>query len=132
MDEKMTILKMLEEGKINAEEAARLIEAVGVKKEKEEEIKEIRKKKAKYLRINVDDPGKNEKVRIKIPMNLVKAGMKMGNAGIKIGKKFNSDLAGLEDLDLSELEKALSESEGGKLIDIESEDGSKVQIELEE
>ena len=79
------ILQMLSEGKINADEAERLIAAL----EREpassaEPLKgDVLKPRSKYLRVMVEaqDPHKNgqmTKVNIRVPMKLLRAGVRLG------------------------------------------------------
>lgn len=63
MDEDVKkVIKMVEEGKLKAEEGARLIETIKEKEGRDES-------KGKFLRINIEDG--SEKVNIKFPLKLV-------------------------------------------------------------
>jgi hypothetical protein len=83
-DEKRRILNMLAEGKINVTEAEELLVAIGEKNAdpsvKDSPIED--KCRPKCLRIMVEDDSKGEageKVNIKIPLQLIRAGMKLGS-----------------------------------------------------
>jgi hypothetical protein len=80
-EERIKILSMLKEGKISVEEAERLLDAISKKVETIGEVNqggEVPKKRFKYLRVIVDGGGsKKEKVNVKIPLNLIRAGVKM-------------------------------------------------------
>ncbi|MEW5924259.1 MAG: hypothetical protein AB1746_09750 [Candidatus Zixiibacteriota bacterium] len=87
-EERMQILKMLAEGKITAEQAEKLLDAIGEKSQdvkpevKEEKTgnKEQSKsgEKPKCLRIMVTGKhGKGDNVNIRIPLQLIRAGVKM-------------------------------------------------------
>jgi DUF4097 and DUF4098 domain-containing protein YvlB len=115
MEEKVRILKMVEEGKIKAEEALKLLEAL----ETPSEIK----KRGKLLKIRVEEPEKT-KVNITLPLGL-----------LKIAKKFIPKEAKAtineRDVDLDEIFKAVEEGLIGDIIDIEDEDGTVVKIWVE-
>lgn len=117
-EERMQILKMIEAGKISAEEGARLLEAL----ESHEERKERGRPKARWLRVRVTDLNTGRhKVNINLPMGLM-------DIGAKIGAKF----AAPADLDLEELMSAIREGAEGKIIDVEDlEDNERVQIYVE-
>lgn len=80
------ILQMLSEGKIKVEEAERLLAALEKAEQTEEQRSaegEGQKKKPKFLHVKVQSkPGsgrKHENVDIKIPLMLLKAGVKLGS-----------------------------------------------------
>jgi hypothetical protein len=71
-EERLKILKMLEEGKINVEEATRLIEAV----ESPQPVRrESSREKAEFLRILVWENGQ-EKVKVNVPLALARIAVK--------------------------------------------------------
>jgi hypothetical protein len=71
-EERMKILKMLEEGKINVEEAARLIEAI----EPQAPARRASSgEKAEFLRILVCENGQ-EKVKVNVPLALARVAMR--------------------------------------------------------
>jgi len=84
--ERKQILQLLADGKVNVDEAERLIRAIdepaGVDSDPSEESGG-RKKKPKFLCVNVQcEPGshhKHENVNVKIPILLLKAGVKLGS-----------------------------------------------------
>lgn len=129
MDEKLAILKMLEEGKINVDEAAKLLEAAEPKAE-EVTISEgftIDKEniKARWIKVRVTDADGKVKVKVNVPMALV-------NVGLKISAAFDKDVADcLKDVDLNEIVKAVKEGAEGKIVDVESENGEKVEVTVE-
>ncbi len=69
--ERMKILKMLEEGKLSVDEAAKLIKALEDSQSKEV----VAGRRARWLRIRVAERGK-ETARINIPLSLLRFGMK--------------------------------------------------------
>lgn len=138
-DERRQILQMLADGKINADEAERLLTALEAKKGSEETCAAAVPGggKPKFLHIKVEsDPGSHgghENVDIKIPLMLVKAGMKLGslvpeNARNKLNahlgeKGFDIDLNQLDAEKIDIILQALTESS----IDVDSEN-EKVRI----
>lgn len=120
----MRILKMVEEKKITAEEAAELLKALEV----EEEV-EVRKipRKFRWLKIKVTDINTNKaKVNLSIPYSLVAWGMRIA------GKFTPRDIVESHGIDFEGLLKAIEEGETGKIIDVyDEEDGEHVEISLE-
>lgn len=82
-EERKKILNMLAEGKISVDEAERLLEAVGEGGTVEDAHASSAGKHdtPKYLHVEVDghdsETGKPEKVNIKIPLQLLRAGLKL-------------------------------------------------------
>ncbi len=71
-EEKLQILKMVEEGKITPEEGISLLETL-------EDVEEtyVDNRQAKWLKIKVFDPSDNTKVNVTIPIALIDVSMKM-------------------------------------------------------
>ncbi|MBN1468604.1 MAG: hypothetical protein JW924_07755 [Fusobacteriaceae bacterium] len=89
MDEKMLILKMLESGKINADETYKLLVAIDNKKSNSNNFKfsnqEKTKKTKSYLHITLEKTS-GEKSNVKIPISIARMGL---NAGSKFSKDLN-------------------------------------------
>lgn len=121
-EEKMMILSMLEEGKITKEEAINLLETL----EENTEKNNAKNSKAKWIRIRVFDSEENTKVNVNLPISLLDAGMKIAN-------KFSPDLKafGLGEEDLKEIIEEIRNGAEGKIIDVEEENGQKVEITVE-
>lgn len=116
-EERIKILKMVEEGKLTAGEAARLLSALGKVERKRAPAADI---ESRWLRVRVTDltTGK-PKVNVNIPMRLV-------NVGLRVGARFIPDMEGVE---LSDLSKALEEGMTGKIIDVvDEQDNERVEI----
>lgn len=139
-DQRKQILQMLAEGKITADEAERLLSALESNSGGESagtDLAASKGSKPKFLHIKVEaEPGSHhghENVDIKIPLMLIKAGMKLGslvpeNAKSKINahlgeKGFNIDLNQLDSEQIDVILQALTESS----IDVDS-DKEKVRI----
>jgi hypothetical protein len=139
-DERREILDMIASGKISAEEASRMLSGVEVSKsgpdqpiqvkmlkEQENEVPEtvldtVLDKEGgspRWFHVHVSDldTGKN-KVKVNIPLGLVKF-------GLAIGSRFTSEVSGL---DLDEISGFVT-SNKGLLVDVQDdEDGERVQI----
>jgi hypothetical protein len=127
-DSQKRILEMLAEKKISVEEAERLLSLTGKEEEPEQntsaEIAGV-KLPFKYLRVLVQpgpnaEPGQGaEKVNIRVPVKLIRAGMKLTSlippqAADKMNeamseKGINFDLSNLKTEDIDELIEALSD-----------------------
>jgi hypothetical protein len=118
-EERKKILEMLEAGKINAEEAARLLEALGDTGEAPRTGK-----KTRYLRIYVENPDEETKVNIKLPVGLMKAASRF------IPRDAKATINGM-DIDLEELLSAIDEETDGEIANITGEDGEVVIIKVE-
>ena len=120
-DERMKILKMLEEGKLSAEEAARLLKALG--KPRPERRSVPPGSEAKWLRVRVIDlKSGRTSVNVNLPMSLV-------NVGLKLGAQFVPDTEGI---DFRQVQEALRAGLTGKIVDVEDvEEGQRVEIYVE-
>jgi hypothetical protein len=139
-DSKKRILDMLESGKINAEEAMKLLSAVENSDREPGENRLSALKKIKYLHVIIDHPHKigdrPEKVNVQVPVSLIRAGMKFTSlipndiaSHVEEAlrqKGINFNLKNIKDEDLEELIDALRELE----VDIDGGQG-KVRIYAE-
>ena len=118
---RLKILNMIEEGKISAEEGARLLAALGKQKRKNTVPQEG---EPRWLRVRVTNlqSGKEE-VRVNLPISLV-------DVGLRMGARFVPDVE--QELAMEELAEALHEGMTGKIIDIvDEEDGQRVELFIE-
>ncbi len=124
MDDKLQILKMIEDGKINADEAAKLLDAIG----NNNEYFEIDggEPSKKFLRIKVLEPDENTKVNINLPISLIRFGLKFAE---KVSPDFKG--VGLTEEDMEEILQAIDDGQLGKIIEVDSDDGTKVEIFIE-
>jgi len=127
IEERMKILKMIEEGKISAEEGTKLLSALnqsrrGVGTPNPPRPPEM-SGSARWLRIRVTDTRTGRsKASVQIPLALVDAGM-------KIGAHFAPEVEGV---DMSNVMDALRAGVTGKIIDVvDEEDGEHVEIYVE-
>jgi hypothetical protein len=123
VEERMQILKMIEEGKISAEEGAKLLAALSAGSKADTSRRETPGGSAKQFRVRVTDltTGRN-KVNINIPMSLV-------NVGLKMGARFAPDIDGVN---FDEIVAAIKSGSQGKIVDVvDEEDGERVEIYVE-
>ncbi len=124
VEERMKILKMIEEGKISAEEGAKLLTALGRRRGAGGPTPPPGAGgPARWLRIRVTDiRSGRSKASVQIPLTLV-------DAGLKIGAHFAPEVEGV---DMSNVLEALRRGISGKIIDvIDEEDGEHVEIFVE-
>jgi hypothetical protein len=123
-EERMRILKMIDEGKINAEEGARLLSALS---ENRRGINPPTPPRipggARWLRVRVTDVATGRsKATVQIPIALLDAGM-------KIGAHFAPEVEGV---DMPTIMEALRSGVTGKIVDVVDEkDGEHVEIFVE-
>jgi len=127
IEERMKILKMIEEGKISAEEGAKLLAALAEGRrgplDPSAPGKPGRPGAPRTLRIRVTDiiSGRS-KASVQIPLALVDAGM-------KIGAHFAPEVEGV---DMSNVMDAMRSGMTGKIIDVmDEDDGEHVEIYIE-
>lgn len=122
-EERMQILKMIEDGKISASDGAELLRALDrdVNAKPSEPLKGA--STPRWFRVRVTDlsTGKS-KVSVNIPMGLV-------NVGMKMGARFAPEMEGV---DFDELTEAVRSGASGKVMDvIDEEEGERVEIFVE-
>ena len=124
-EERMRILQMIQEGKITAEEGAKLLEALG--KTRKPPVPPLPPRPpgrdTRLLRVRITDlkTGKT-KVNVNIPMGLV-------NVGVRLGARFMPTSA---DVDFDEIMTAIDEGTSGKVVDVEDvESGEHVEVWIE-
>jgi hypothetical protein len=79
LEERRRILNMLAEGKISATDADGLLAAMDDTKTPPPvtAVKPAAPKSPRYLRVQVEDDGDNSKVNIRVPFNLIRAGVRL-------------------------------------------------------
>ena len=127
VEERMKILKMIEEGKISASEGAKLLAVLAEDRSSSLDPtipgKPGRPGAPRTLRVRVTDVASGRsKASVQIPLALVDAGM-------KIGAHFAPEVEGV---DMSNVMDALRSGVTGKIIDVvDDEDGEHVEIYIE-
>jgi len=118
-EERMRILKMLEDGKISAEDAAKLLDALAGTRPADEGPAA-----GKKMRVKVTDPETGRQtVNLTVPIGLARFAIKFIPA-----KKKEQLLA--EGIDVDSIVSQVMSNNIGKIVDIESKDGN-VQISIE-
>lgn len=119
-EERLKILRMVEEGKISPEEAARLLAAVTKAERKRASSTSA---EGRWLRVRVTDmdSGKTA-VNVNLPVSLV-------NVGLRMGARFVPEMEGVS---MSELDEAIRRGVTGKIIDIvDEEERQRVEVYVE-
>ena len=125
-EERMKILKMIQEGKITAEEGAQLIRTLDQSQGTAAPAAPpppAAPKTPRYFRVQVTDTttGKT-RVNVRLPANLVGAGMKMG-------ARFSPEIQGM---DMEQLARYLNSGEVGKIVDVYNDQGGEhVEVFIE-
>ncbi len=122
-EERMRILKMIQEGKITAEEGAKLLAALRESRKEPRPPSVSGRVNKGWLRVRVTDMATNRaKVNVNLPLGLM-------DAGLKIGAQYAPELAGI---DLTQFIEDIKGGAQGKIIDvIDEEDGEHVEIFVE-
>jgi len=128
-EERIKILSMLQDGIINADQAAKLLESLsdGTSEQKTSlpntEGKLNNNKSGKYFRVRVTDSESGKtRVNIRLPIGLV-------GAGLKMGMKFSPEIEGI---DADTLHTFLTNGEIGQIVDVfDEEDGEHVEVFIE-
>jgi hypothetical protein len=124
-EERLKILKMIQQGQITAESGFKLLEQLDLAPSSPTpqaappEVKQT----ARWFHLVVTETGSGKiRIDLRLPINVVTAGMKMG-------AKLSPEV---EKLDPEELRDILSSGETGKIVDVYDEtDGEHIEIFLE-
>ena len=135
-DERMKILKMIQEGKISAEEGAQLIQALetagstppggtagGPARPETVTPPQGPKGPGRYFRVRITDMASGKsRVNVRLPLGLI-------NAGMKMGARFAPEIEGM---DMTQLTQYLNSGEVGQIVDVyDDEDGEHVEVYIE-
>ena len=122
-NERLQILKMVEQGQISAEEGAKLLEALEEGIGKTQTTSQKGSQQARWLRIRVSNLASGgDKVNIAIPFRLV-------DLGLRIGARFAPNM---EHSDVEKVVQAIREGTVGKVVDVQDiEGGERVEIFVE-
>jgi hypothetical protein len=125
-EERLKIMKMVQDGKITAEEAITLLDAVDPIN-KSPSMNSSQPKPSgpgRWFRVKVTDTFTGKmRANIRLPISLVSAGLKMG-------AKFSPEMDGM---DINLLQDAIRNNQSGLIIDVNAnEDGEHVEIYIEE
>lgn len=120
-EERMKILKMVQERRITAEEGAKLLTALGRSEARTAAPGEAGE--SRWLRVRVTDLNSGKaSVNVNLPLSLV-------NVGLKMGARFIPDMEGLH---MDEVTQALREGLTGRVVDVVDEvEGQRVEVYIE-
>ncbi len=131
-EDRMKILKMVQEGKLTAEDAAELLSALEETSQEAGSVRaansstterELSGAKARWMRVRVTDTNTGKtRVNVRLPIGVV-------NAAVKMGKNFAPEIEGLDIVDLM---NQLKDGVMGNVVDVyDDEDGEHVEVFLE-
>lgn len=121
-EERMKILQMIQDGKISAEDGAKLLAAISEKSESRRHRGISRTRESRYMRVRVTDVASGKtKVSVNLPLGLV-------DAGLNIASNFMPDMSVNA---AEEISAAINEGLTGKIVDVMDEDGEHIEIYIE-
>jgi hypothetical protein len=121
-EERLRILKMIQEGKLNAEEGMQLLENLGENPAAEpvQTAPAASKVTARWFHVRVTDTTTGKiKVNVRMPINVV-------SAGIKMGARFSPEVQGI---DTNLLMSAIQSGQTGLIAEI-NDDDDKEHVEV--
>jgi hypothetical protein len=122
-EERLKILRMIQEGKITAEEGIQLMDALEKDPTPSTPPSGAGGKSGRWMHVRITDTttGKT-RVDLRLPINLV-------NAGMKMGARFSP---GVESMDLGQILQQANTGETGQVVDVfDEDDGEHVEIFIE-
>ncbi len=124
-EERIKILKMVQEGKITPEDASQLIATLEKRKMQPPAAPPpaVSSRIGRWFRVKVTDTNSGKtRVNVQLPIGLV-------NAGIKMGARLSPEIEGL---DIEQLRQIINSGEMGKIVDVYNEqDGEHVEVYIE-
>ncbi len=126
-EERLKVLKMVQEGKITPEMAAELLKSLdasaGNKSTAQETTAPFPGRGGQFFRVRVTDTDSGRtRVNVRLPLGMV-------NAGVRMGMRFSPEVEGL---DAAKLAEALASGKTGQIMDIyDDEDGEHVEVFIE-
>jgi hypothetical protein len=126
-EERLRILKLIQDGKITAEEGIKLLDAIGGTSQtgfgRTQASSAVLPREPRWLRVKVTDTktGKT-KVNIRLPVNVLMAGAKMG-------ARFSPEVEGL---DMKKVMESIRAGETGLVLDVfDDQGGEHVEVYIE-
>jgi hypothetical protein len=125
-EERAKILRLIQDGKISADQGIQLLDALQdpLKSKAEGVISQPKvTQAARWFRVSVTDTDSGKvRVNVRLPVNLI-------TAGVKMGARFSPEVEGL---DMDQLMVLIKTGEIGKIVDVvDEEDGEHVEVFLE-
>lgn len=128
-EEVMRIMKMVEEGKIDSERAAELIDALKAPKGEEKKLldapgsEKVSFEENRMLRVKVISSTKDN-VNIQLPVKFIKGVLSA------VGK-IPVNVQGMESIDMNMIVQAIDSGLIGKIVDVQSGNGDIVEVVIE-
>ncbi|MBN1666157.1 MAG: hypothetical protein JW862_03690 [Anaerolineales bacterium] len=125
-EERMKILKLVQDGKISADEGAKLLKALSTTSQKpQRRPATVRMGGARWLRVRVTDMASGKaKVNVNLPLKLV-------DAGLNIAAQFAPDDIDIDGL-MTAVTDAIDENMTGKIVDVvDGDDGEHIEVFIE-
>ena len=132
-EERMKILKMVQDGKITAAQAAELLKALenrttppggsGAPGQAVPPGQQAAPTRGRWFRVRITDTDTGKtRVNVRMPLSVVTAGMKMG-------MRFSPEVEGM---DITQLAELIQSGETGQIVDVfDEEDGEHVEVFVE-
>lgn len=119
-DERLKILKMVQEGKLSADQAVELLEMLDKSEGSAGNKPSTLNLAGRWLRVRVTDTNTGKlRVNVRLPLSVV-------SSGIKMGMKFAPQVEGL---DVNQLMEVIQSGEMGQIVDVvDEEDGEHVEV----
>ncbi len=142
MDEAKKVLEMIEQGQITAAEGMELLDALKKTETKEVEVDYTTpvstegKKVYQFLRVRVVTENDDTKVKVNVPLSLVKALGSMASLGQFIPENAQNDVKGFDfkNIDIDKILEAIEEGTmgDGMIVDVETYDehGQKIWVKV--
>ena len=128
-EERLQILKMIENGQVTSQEGLRLMDAIGSTSETQtHEITSHNSSPSNHmLKVRVVEPNENVKVNVNIPMALIEV---LADVGIKFLPE--DRYPELKKLDIRKIIDLIHSGVSGKLVDVQAEGGTVVEVYVEQ
>lgn len=127
-EERMRVLRMIEEGTISAEEGTSLLKALEKSSKKSgrrasaPQSSSSGENSGRWMRLRVSDTGSGRtKVNMTLPLGLV-------SMGLQVGARFVPEV---NNLDVTQIRDALRSGVPGKILEVMDDDGELVEIFVE-
>ena len=133
-EERMKILKMVQDGKITADQAAELLKALESRSAPAgqpgapgqgagQATGQSNSQRGRWFRVRITDTDTGKtRVNVRMPLSVVTAGMKMG-------MRFSPEVEGM---DIAQLAELIQSGETGQIVDVfDEEDGEHVEVFVE-
>ncbi|MBX2997710.1 MAG: hypothetical protein KF893_04305 [Caldilineaceae bacterium] len=125
VEERVKVLKMIEDGKVSAEEGTRLLAALDKSRQRGQRGGRGAppvEGNGRWMRLRVSDTRSGKtKVNMQLPLGLV-------NMGLQLGARFVPEI---DSLDAGQIQNALRSGTRGKILEVTSDSGELVEIYVE-